>query len=355
VAGIVTRSAGPDAPAHRRSGPLAVRRRRRLLGLVLLLLALAAAGLASVAIGARPVGLSGVWHALVAPTGTADDLTIRALRLPRTALGLAAGAALGVAGALMQGHTRNPLADPGLLGVTAGAAFAVVLAVSAFGVASLSGYVWFGFAGALLASVGVFLLGSSARGGATPVTLALAGAAVTALLHALTTAVVLLDARSLDAYRFWQIGSLIGRDPGVVGRVAPFLAVGLVLAAANAPGLNALALGEDVARALGQRIGLIRLLGVLAVTVLTGASVAACGPLAFVGLVVPHAARAVCGADYRWVLPYSALFGAVLLLAADVLGRVVARPGELEVGIMLALVGAPFLVVLVRRRRLARL
>jgi iron complex transport system permease protein len=348
VTGSVVR---PDTSVRRRYGPLAG---RRSLGLVVLLLALAVAGLAGVAVGARPVGLPALCHALVAPTGTVDDLTVRALRLPRTALGLVAGAALGVAGALTQGHTRNPLADPGLLGVTGGAAFAVVLAVSAFGVTSPSGYVWFGLAGALVAGVGVFLLGRGGRGGLTPVTLVLAGAAVTALLHALTTAVVLLDARSLDTYRFWQIGSLVGRDPGVLARVAPFLAAGLVLAAANAPGLNALALGEDVARALGQRVGLVRLLGLLAVTVLTGASVAACGPLAFVGLVVPHGARALCGADYRWVLPYSALLGA-LLLVADVLGRVVARPGEVEAGIMLALVGAPFLVVLVRRRRLARL
>ena len=352
----MTRSATTrgDAGATPRA-PVPAARPRRLLILGVLLVALLATCLASIAIGARPVPLDGVWHALFSATGTPDDLVVRSLRLPRTALGLGAGLALGVAGALMQGHTRNPLADPGLLGVTYGAAFALVLAVSVAGVASPYGYVWFGFAGALVASVGMFTLASTARGGATPVTLALAGAAVTALLHALTTAVVLLDQRSLDAYRFWQIGALTGRDPAVVWQIAPFLLVGLVLGAANAPALNALALGEDVARALGARVGLARLVGVVAVTVLTGATVAACGPLGFVGLVVPHAARAVCGADYRWVLPVSALLGAVLLLAADVLGRVLARPGELQVGIMLALVGAPFLVVLVRRRRLSRL
>lgn len=337
--------ARPRSPAHRRRVALIV----VLLGLT------AAAALASLALGAKPIGAGAVWSALWQPTGNEDDVVVRALRGPRTLLGLAVGAALGIGGALMQGHTRNPLADPGLLGVTAGAAFLVVLGIYVFGLTSLYGYVWFAFAGALGASVLVFLIGAASRDGATPVTLALAGVAVSALLGAFTSAVVLIDTQALDAYRFWAAGSLAGRDAGVVVQVAPFLLAGLVLAAANAPGLNLLSLGEDVARGLGTNLALTRGVGVAAITLLVGAATAACGPIAFVGLVVPHVCRTVTGPDHRWLLPASGLAGAVLLLTADVIGRLVVRPGELQVGIVLALVGAPFFVVLVRRRRLMAL
>ena len=323
--------------------------RTRLVGGVLLLLVLlAVAVVASVAIGARGISPGHVWSAVVAPTGSPDDVVVRSLRLPRTGLGVAVGVALGVAGALIQGHTRNPLADPGLLGVSAGAAFAVCLAVYGFGVASVGGSVWFALAGALVASVVVFGLG--AVGGGTPVTLALAGAAVTALLGALTSGLVLSDSQTLDAYRFWAVGSLAGRGDGA--QVLPFLLAGLLLAAVNAPALNTLQLGEDVARGLGQRIGLARATGIAAVTLLTGSAVAVSGPIAFVGLVVPHVARAVTGPDHRWLLPYAGLLGALLLLVSDVAGRVLASPAELPVGLVLAFVGAPFFIALVRRRKL---
>jgi iron complex transport system permease protein len=324
-------------------------------GLVLLIVALGAACLASVAIGSKEIGLGAVLHALFTPSGLADDVVIRALRVPRTLIGIAAGVALGVGGSLMQGHTRNPLADPGILGVTHGAAFAVVLSIFAFGVTTLNGYVWSAFTGALVASVVVFGLGSAGRAGPTPVTLALAGAAVSALMHALVSALVLIDRQSLDAFRFWQVGSIAGRDLTVLTQVLPFLLAGLVLALVNAPGVNALALGEDVARSLGQRVLLTRVVGVAAITLLVGGAVAACGPISFIGLVVPHVARAVTGPDHRWLLPYSGLIGAALLLIADVLGRVVARPDELEVGIVTALVGAPFFIALVRRKKMVRL
>jgi len=255
----------------------------------------------------------------------------------------------------MQGHTRNPLADPGLLGVSAGAALAVVVGIYAFGVTTLVGYVWFAFAGAFAASVAVFVLGSLGPGGVSPVSLALAGVAVTALLGALTSAIILVDVSTLDAYRFWSVGALAGRGADVAVEVAPFVVIGLVIGLAGAPGLNLLALGDDVARGLGQNIALIRWSGLVAITLLTGAAVAACGPIAFLGLVVPHIARALTGPDHRWLLPAAGLTGAVLLLVADVVGRVVARPGELQVGIVLALVGAPFFITLVRRRRLVAL
>ncbi|MBN9107885.1 MAG: iron chelate uptake ABC transporter family permease subunit [Pseudonocardia sp.] len=330
-------------------------RSRRVTGLLLLAVLLVVVCLASIAIGAKAIPLDHVWSALFSPTGTEDDVVVRSLRIPRTVLGLLAGAALGLAGALMQGHTRNPLADPGLLGVNAGAAFLVVIGIHVFGISSLTGYVWFAFAGALAASVAVFLLGSTGRAGATPVTLAVAGAAVSALLFGLTSAVILTDVRTLDAYRFWNVGSLAGREPAIAAQVAPFLLVGVLIALATAPALNALSLGDDVAKSLGHSVTRTRVLGVIAITLLAGSATAACGPIAFLGLIVPHVVRSFTGPDHRWLLPASALSGAVLLLTADVVGRVVARPGELQVGIVLALIGAPFFIALVRRKRLAQL
>ncbi|RJK96877.1 FecCD family ABC transporter permease [Vallicoccus soli] len=350
-------AAAPPAPV--RADPpargLARARGARVAVLLAVTAALVVVVLASIAVGARSIPLGEVWSALWSPTGSDEDVIVRSLRVPRTVLGLAVGAALGVAGALIQGHTRNPLADPGLLGVTFGASFAVVLAIYLLGVTSALGYVWFAFAGALAASVVVFVLGSAGPAGGTPVTLALAGAAVSALLQALTSAVVLLDVTTLDAYRFWNVGSLAGRDVEVLGQLAPFLVLGLVLSLAHAPALNTLSLGEDVARGLGQDVRATRVVGVVAITLLAGAATAACGPIAFVGLVVPHVARALTGPDQRWLVPCAGLLGALLLLTADVVGRVVARPGELQVGIVLAVVGAPFFVALVRRRKLAAL
>jgi ABC-type Fe3+-siderophore transport system permease subunit len=323
----------------------------RLTGLLLLLLLVVVAVGASLAIGTRSIGLGEVWRALLDPSlGTEEAAIVRGLRAPRTAIGLLAGLALGTAGALMQGHTRNPLGDPGLLGVTAGASLAVVLAISVLGVGTPAGYVWFAFAGALAGTVLVFAIGSVGRGGGTPVTLALAGAALSALLFAVVRTILVSDQQTLDSFRFWVVGSLAGRGADVAWQVAPFVAVGLVLATVNAPALNLLSLGDDVARGLGQRIWPARAVGLAAITLLAGAATAACGPIAFVGLVVPHVVRAVTGPDHRWLIPCSGLLGAALLLGADVVGRVVARPGELQVGIVLALIGAPFFIALVRRR-----
>ncbi|MCC5576779.1 iron ABC transporter permease [Microtetraspora sp. AC03309] len=321
-----------------------------------LVVAVLAAAVLSVMIGAKTVPPADVWHALWFPGGTENDIIVRSLRVPRTVLGLFAGIALGVAGALMQGHTRNPLADPGLLGVTQGAAFAMVLAIIVFGVSDIYGYIWFGLAGALIASVGVFAIGAiGGRGGPSPLTLALAGTAVSAFLYALTSGLVLVDEQAMDVFRFWQAGSIAGRGAGVAWQILPFIVAGLVLAMANAPGLNALSLGEDVARSLGRNVAATRALGITAVTLLTAGAVAACGALAFIGLIVPHLARALSGPDHRKLVPYSGLLGAAALLLADVTGRILARPGELEAGVVLALLGAPFFVMLVRRRKPVRL
>ncbi|MGH9153613.1 MAG: FecCD family ABC transporter permease [Acidimicrobiales bacterium] len=327
----------------------------RAVGLLVLIGALTLAALASVAYGSKPIPFGTVLDAFFAFDGANDHLIVRSLRVPRTAIGLGAGMALGLAGAVMQGVTRNPLAGPGILGVNAGASLAVVVAIYAFGISDLSVYVWFAFVGTLGASVLVYGLGSLGREGATPVKLALAGAAVTALLSALTSAVLLLDIATLDQFRFWVVGSLAGRDGDIVRQVAPFLVAGAVLALGSARSLNALSLGDDVARSLGSRIGAARAVSATSVVLLVGSAVAAAGPIGFVGLTVPHVARAICGPDYRWVLPYSAVLAPLLLLVADIVGRVLARPAELEVGIVTALVGAPFFIALVRRRKLAEL
>jgi iron complex transport system permease protein len=317
---------------------------------------LALVAFASVAYGSKPIGLGVVWDALWHADPSLDDhLIVRELRVPRTVMGLLVGAALGLAGTVMQGLTRNPLADPAILGVESGAALAVVVAIYALGVGSFGGYVWFAFGGAAAASLAVYALGSLGRGGATPVKLALAGAALTALLQSLASTILLLDVETLDQYRFWAVGSLVGRDTEMVGQVWPFIAFGAVLALASGRVLNALALGDDVARSLGMRIGPARAASALAVVVLAGAATAAAGPIGFVGLTIPHIARAICGPDYRWTLPYSLVAAPILLLGADVVGRVVARPGEVQVGIVTALLGAPFFILLVRRRRLAEL
>ncbi len=326
------------------------------LGLLLATGLLVAVCFASIAYGSKPIPLGTVWDAFWSFDDSLNDhLIIRSLRIPRTGIGLAVGAALGLAGAVMQGVTRNPLADPGILGIEAGAALAVVIGIYSFGIGSLTGYVWFAFVGAAVASVVVYTLGSLGRGGATPVKLALAGAALASLLGSFTSAILILDVATLDQFRFWVVGSLAGRDAAVASQVLPFLLVGVVLALASARSLNALALGDDMARSLGQRVQLARALSALAVVVLCGSAVAAAGPIGFVGLTIPHVARAICGPDYRWVLPWSMVLGPILLLGADIVGRIVARPGELQVGIVTALIGAPFFIALVRRRKLAEL
>ncbi|GAA4388602.1 FecCD family ABC transporter permease [Tsukamurella soli] len=356
--------AGDPVAAHR-PVPGARLRRRRLIGLGALAVLLVAAVVASLAIGTRSIAPGMVWDALVhrytAGSGVADQplddaaIIVQTLRLPRTVLATVVGAALAVAGALMQGHTRNPIADPGLLGITQGAAFAVVLTVYLGDLDHPIEYVWFAFLGAAVAAVTVFGLASVGAGGASPLTLVLAGTGVSVFLSAITSAVALSDQQTLDALRFWNAGAVAGRGYDVIASTAPFLLVGLVIALANAPAINLLGLGEDVAKGLGLNVTRARVTGIVAVTVLAGAGTAACGSIAFLGLMAPHIARYITGPDYRWLLPIAGLLGAILLLVADVVGRVVARPGELQVGIVLALIGAPFFVALVWWRKAARL
>jgi iron complex transport system permease protein len=276
-------------------------------------------------------------------------------RCARTCLALAVGAALGLAGALMQGLTRNPLADPGLLGVNAGASFAMVLAMSTWGVSSLSAFLWCALAGAGVTMAAVHGLAALGRHGATPVKLVIAGAAVGAALSSWTSGVLLTDRQTLESFRYWQVGTVGGRDLSVLATGAPFLLTGLVLALVGARLLDALALGDDVARGLGRHVVRDRLVVGLACTLLAGSATALAGPIAFVGLVVPHAVRALVGPGHRRVLPLSLVGGALLVTAADTVGRVVLPPTEVQVGIMTAVVGVPVFLVLVRRGRIGAL
>ncbi|CAD5990778.1 iron ABC transporter permease [Agreia sp. COWG] len=327
------------------------RRSTRVIGFVALLVCVLGAVGASLFLGSRSIDLLTALGAVLGHGGDAvDTMVVLDLRVPRTVIGLVAGAALGLAGALMQGLTRNPLADPGLLGVNAGASLAVVVAISVFGVSSASGYVWFAFGGAAVAALVVYLV-ASGRAGPSPLSLTLAGAATTAALTSFITLILLRDLDTLAQYRFWSVGSLVGRDLGTVAVLAPFLVVGVITALLLGRSLNSLALGDDLARGLGQKVGITRIVAGVAIILLCGSATSLAGPLVFVGLVVPHVAGRLVGSDYRWILLYSIPLGAVLLVLADTVGRLVAPPSELEAGIVVALIGAPVLIALVRRDR----
>ncbi|MER6185324.1 iron chelate uptake ABC transporter family permease subunit [Streptomyces sp. NPDC001652] len=328
------------------------RRAIRALGLLVSVAILVLVALASIAIGAKELSMGQVWHGLFEDSGTYGDVVVTE-RLWRTLLGLLAGAALGLSGAVLQALTRNPLADPGLLGINAGASAAVVTAMTYFGVTSLTGYVWFAFLGAAAVGALVWFLGGSR--GATPVRLALAGTAISAALYGYLQAVMITNEAALGKMRFWTVGSLSSASESTILQVLPFLAVGTFLALTLARPLNAMEMGDDTAKALGANLNRTRALSMLAATVLCGAATAACGPIVFVGLMVPHVVRSFTGPDLRWIMPYATVLSPVLLLGADVIGRIVARPSELQVGIVTAILGGPVFIFLVRRRRTAQL
>jgi iron complex transport system permease protein len=306
-------------------------------------------------IGARDVPLRVVWETLIGASSDPDAETVLSLRIPRTVLGLLVGAGLGVAGALIQAVTRNPLADPGILGVNSGAAFAVAIAVGVFGVTSPPAYLWFAFGGALVTTIVVYLIGSAGRGSASPARITLAGVAIGAVLAGITSAMVLADPKGFNAMRAWEAGAIADRGWEVIAVAAPYLALGLVLAVLLGRALNAVALGDDLARALGSSVLRTRILAIVAVTLLCGTATAMAGPIAFVGLMIPHVARWIVGPDQRWIIAYSMLLAPVLLVSSDILGRILLRPGEIPVGIVTAFLGAPVLVFLVRTQRASAL
>ncbi|WP_239934445.1 iron ABC transporter permease [Streptomyces sp. CBG31] len=337
----------PDAAPRRPAGV-------RTLWLLAALLVLVSVMVASLAYGSRDVPWADVQAAIGGADGTLGEAAA-AKRIPRTLLAVVIGAALALSGAVMQGVTRNPLADPGILGVNMGASLAVVTGVAFFGLTSPTSYIWVAIVGAAASALFVYTVGTLGRGGATPLKLALAGAATSAAFASLVSAVVLPRNDIAGSFRLWQIGGVGGASYERIGQVLPFLAAGFLLCLLSARALNSLALGDELAAGLGERVALVRAVAALGAVLLCGAATAVAGPIAFVGLVVPHTCRLLVGVDHRWLLPLSMLLGAVLLTAADVVGRVVARPSEIDVGIVTALIGAPFFIYIVRRQKVRAL
>jgi iron complex transport system permease protein len=322
----------------------------RLLVLAGLVVAVVLVSIASVTFGVLDVG----WQDLVAGIAGGQDTTAQAAvvkRMPRTVLALLVGGALGVSGAVMQGVTRNPLADPEILGVNSGASLAVVIGIAFLGLSTNAGYIWFAMVGAAVSAVFVYTVGSLGRGGATPLKLALAGAATSVALSSMVSAILLPRVQDMEAFRFWQVGGVGGGTWDKIALILPFLGVGMLISWASARALNSLALGDDMAAGLGENVMRARLLAALGGVILCATATAIAGPIGFVGLVVPHVVRLLAGVDHRWLIPMSALGGAVLLTAADVVGRLVGGTEEIQVGIITAIVGAPVFIWIVRRQK----
>ena len=339
-----------DAPAGR-----GYTHRGRWLAAAIVLLAVSFVG--GLVIGSRDLPLSALWAVALGAGDVETTAILFEQRIPRTVIAVMGGAALAVAGVLIQGHTRNPLADPGLLGVTAGSSLCVVVAIAFFGASTPAGYLWFAFAGAAIAAIVVTTVGRLAGGrrDSSPATLVLAGTAVSAILSAVSGVILLLSSSTLDLFRFWTVGSLSGvRDLSVLLPAFACIVVGLVVAIGHSSTLDALSMGDDTARSLGRNLGTSRGVGLTAVTLLVGGAVACCGSLGFVGLIAPHAVRAMVGPGHRWLVPFSAVVGGILVVIADIIGRVVLHPTELPVGVVLAMVGTPFFLFMVVRIRKAR-
>ena len=323
----------------------------RTFGLLAIAALLVGAAIASVMIGAKPLSPGEVLEALFSPADTANRAVVWDSRIPRTVTGIIVGAALGVCGALIQAYTRNPLADPGILGVNAGATFAITIAIGALGIGSPLGFVWFALGGALIATVGVYLVAAAGRLGPTPEKLTLAGVAVAAVLGGMSTILQIKNPETFAGTLNWGVGSIGARSLELVASLSPLIVVGLIIAFLLARPLNAFALGDDLGRSLGVKVGTVRIGTIAAITLLAGTATAIAGPIAFVGLMVPHAVRWFTGPDQRWIIPYSMFGAGVLLLVSDIIGRVVLPSGELQVGLVTAFIGAPVLVLIARQSR----
>jgi iron-siderophore transport system permease protein len=324
--------------------------RSRVVGLLLATALLAATCVASLAIGTQNVSLPTVWQAVTDYHDIGDQWIVYELRIPRTVLALLVGLALGLSGTLIQAVGRNPLADSEVLGINSGAALFVVAAISFLGMTGIWTYIWFAFAGALFAMLLVYLVGMTGRSTVTPVRVLLAGVAVGAAMDGIGFAIRLRNPRAFDNMRFWDAGGLDGRSLDVAATIAPFIAIGVALCLIIGRSLNITALGDDLAKSMGGNVARTQALGLTAVTLLAGAATAGAGPIGFVGLMVPHAVRRFTGPDWRWILAYATVVAPALLLAADILGRVIIRPAELPAGIVTAFLGAPVLIWLIRKR-----
>ncbi len=323
---------------------------KRVYGLIAGLILLLTCLLLSISFGTTAIPGKSIYQSLIAFDGSTEHLIIRSIRLPRSLTAMIVGAAISTSGAVMQGITRNPLADPGILGINSGAAFAVVMGIFLFGTGSPSFHIWCAFAGAGITAISIYFLASLGRSGITPLNLTIAGAAISAFLTSLTTAILIISQRTLEEIRFWLAGSLAGADASLFGQIIPYIAIGMALSLILGRQITVLNLGEDVAKGLGQRTALVKLAALGCVILLDGSAVAVAGAIGFVGLVVPHVARFLVGVNYSWILPYSALLGAILLLASDIAARLIIQPQEIPVGIMTALVGAPFFIYLAKIR-----
>ncbi|MFD1954537.1 FecCD family ABC transporter permease [Paenibacillus thailandensis] len=323
----------------------------RTIGLLVSIFALAAAVMCSIAFGVTDIPLADVWQSFVRFDGSNEHLIIQTARVPRAFIAAAVGASLAVAGCVMQVITRNPIASPSTLGVNAGAAFFIVLATGWLGLSGLQASTWVGLLGAAVGGCIVFMLGSIGRDGMTPVKITLAGAAMTAFFSSLTQGLMLSDGKMFDQVLVWLVGSVAGREMGQLTAVLPYMAIGMAIALLLSRHLNVLAMGDDVAQGLGQRAAAVKLAAAVSIILLGGSSVAAAGPIAFVGIIVPHVVRHLVGRDLRWVLPYCAVLGGLLLVSADLASRYIAMPKEVPVGVATAVVGVPFFVYIARKGR----
>ncbi|MBT2571524.1 iron ABC transporter permease [Planococcus sp. ISL-110] len=323
--------------------------RAKVFGLIIGVLVIAALIWSSIVLGLTKVSAQMVIDAIYHFDGSNEHIIIQDTRIPRAFTAAAVGASLAIAGAIMQGLTNNPLASPGILGINAGASFFVVFGISFLGLSSLTAFAWLAFLGAGIAAVVVYVFGSMGNEGLTPIKITLAGAAIAAMFSSMTQGILTLDERALDQVLFWLAGSVQGRDLEILLSVLPYLAVGWLLSLAFGKQMNVLAMGEDLAKGLGQRTLLVKITGAVITVLLAGGAVAVAGPIGFVGIIIPHFARWLVGIDYRWVIPYSALLGAILLLVADIGARYILMPAEVPVGVMTAIVGVPFFVYIARR------
>ncbi|BAZ43757.1 transport system permease protein [Chondrocystis sp. NIES-4102] len=319
-------------------------------GLIIGSLILCLTLLGSIYWGVVKIPITEIYRSFTAFDGSTNHLIIRTVRLPRSLIAIVVGAAASVAGAIMQGLTLNPLASPGILGINAGAALAVVSGTLIIGDVATNTSTWLALVGAAITAVAVYFLGSLGRGGLTAINLTIAGAAITAFISSITSGILIISQRTLEEIRFWLAGSVAGRDLNLVWQVLPYICIGLILGMAISKQLTLLSLGEDIARGLGQSTPSIKIIAAISIILLAGSSVAIAGPISFIGLIVPHLVRLIIGLDYRWILPYCAILGGIIVLIADTCGRLIIPPSELPVGLVMPLIGAPFFIYLINRK-----
>ncbi len=323
--------------------------RWRIAGLIIAILLFLLLMCGSIVYGYTETTWKMVWDALQNNNGSNEHLVITTVRLPRALIAATIGVSLAIAGVLMQTLTKNPLASPDIFGVNAGAGFAVVIGITVFSMGNLQAIAWVAFLGAAIAAIGVYVIGSAGREGLTPIKLTLAGAAMAAMFSSFTQGFLVIDEAALEQVLFWLAGAVQGRKLEILTSVLPYLIIGWLGAMFISSKMNVLSMGKDVAKSLGLRTGLLKVGIAIVVILLSGGSVAIAGPIGFIGIIIPHVARAIVGIDHRWLIPFSGLLGGILLLAADILARYIIMPQEVPVGVMTAIIGTPFFIYIARK------